>query len=107
MEVSLADLKTLLCCGVGECPFRVGTQYLFRTLGYHWLGRVKAICGKFLVLESAGWVADTGRYSEACSKGIHATASSEFEPTGRDVLLNTEHVTDAVEYPFQIPGGVK
>lgn len=109
MDVSLRELKELLCCGTASAlPFQVGTQYLFRTIGYHWLGKVKATCGRFLVLEAgAGWVADTGRYSEACSRGILDIPSAEFEPAGRDVLLNSDHITDAVEYPFQIPGGVK
>lgn len=106
MELSFAELKSLLCVGV-ELPFKIGTAYLFRTIGYHWLGRVKAQCGKFLVLDEATWVADTGRYNEAVQGRIAELSSSELEPACRDVILNTDHITDATEYPFQIPRGVK
>lgn len=53
------------CNTPSDFPFEIGKQYLFRTIGYHWLGEVISIRGKFLVLDSASWVADTGRYSDA------------------------------------------
>lgn len=90
-----------------EIPFDVGTAYLFRTIGYHWLGKVASIRGKFLVLEDATWVADTGRYSESLSGKIAELSSSELEPSPRPVVLNTDHITDAVSWPFQIPKVVK
>lgn len=107
MDVTLKDLRELLCCREGGLPFDVGQTYLFRTIGYHWLGKVKEVQGKFLVLDPAGWVANTGRYHEACAKGIDSIPAAEFEPCGRAAILNTDHVTDAVTYPFHLPGGVK
>lgn len=111
MQISLSELVEALQENRGgslsACPFDVGKQYLLRTIGYHWLGRVKLIVGKFLILEEASWVADTGRYSEALSGKIGELQSSELEPSPRPVIVNVDHVTDAVEYPFQIPRGVK
>ena len=84
-------------------PFKIGTSYLFRTIGYHWVGCVKAICGQFLILSSASWVADTGRYSDATKGKLLESSSSEIEPAAADVILNYEHITDATEYPFSLP----
>ena len=111
MQISLAELadalRGMVSSAVHECPFEVGKQYLFRTIGYHWLGRVQSVRGRFLILEDASWVADTGRYSEALAGKIGELSSSELEPSPRPVILNMDHVTDSVEYPFQIPRGVK
>lgn len=91
----------------GAMPFVVGTQYLFRTIGYHWLGKVAAITGKFLTIDEATWVANTGRFSDALNGGIEKLSSAELEPSPRPVVINSDHITDAVEYPFSIPRGVK
>lgn len=88
-------------------PVEVGKAYLFRTIGYHWLGRVIAVNGRWLTIDDASWVADTGRYSEAISGKIGSLSSSELEPSPRPVLLNSDHVTDAVSYPFEIPRSLK
>jgi hypothetical protein len=109
MELSLSDLKSLIQppSVTTDQPFVIGTAYLFRTIGYHWLGRVKAISGKFLILTEASWIADTGRYSEALEGKITSLPSSEIEPAKRDVIINSDHITDASEYPFQLPKDLK
>ena len=56
-------------------PFVVGKNYFIRTFTYHSLGKLKAITGQFLVLEDAGWVADSGRFNEFLS----GTPPKEFE----------------------------
>lgn len=88
-------------------PVEIGQAYLFRTIGYHWLGRVQAVNGRWLTLTDASWVSDTGRYSEAVSGNIGTIASSELEPSPRPVILNSDHITDAVHYPFELPRNVK
>lgn len=111
MQISLTELAEALRGNEGgptrALPFDINKQYLMRTIGYHWIGRVQSIVGRFLILEEASWVADTGRYSEALDGKIGELQSSELEPSPRPVIINTDHITDAVEYPFKIPRGVK
>lgn len=90
-----------------DLPFELGRNYLFRTIGYHWLGRVIAFRGKFVVLDDASWIADTGRYGECLKGNLVQISSSEIEPSPRQVVINSDHITDAVEYPFVLPRDAK
>ena len=73
-----------------ELPFEVGQSYLFRTVTYFLLGKVKNITGSFIELEKASWVADTGRFNEAIAKGT----LSEVEVVGVPVFLNVNSIVD-------------
>jgi hypothetical protein len=80
---------------VQDLPFEIGGEYFIRTVTYHLTGRVKNIVGKFLVLEDAAWIADSGRFSEFFTK---PSSALEVEPFGkRDVFVNTDSITDATE----------
>src|SRR3990167_3486481 len=79
-------------------PFEVGSAYFFRTVTYFATGRVKEIVGKFLVLEDAAWIADSGRFSDAIGKGI----LDEVEPVD-SMFLNTDVITDAFPWNFDLP----
>jgi len=77
-------------------PFKIGVSYFFRTVTYHLTGRVKEVIGKFLVLEDAAWIADSGRFNEF----IKGTPSStlEVEPFyDHDVYLNIDSIVDATQ----------
>lgn len=88
---------------VFELPFEIGKPYFIRTVTYFATGRVKAIVGQFLVLEDAAWIADTGRFSDAMSKGI----MSEVEPVETDMYLNTASITDAFPFEHKLPRNQK
>ncbi len=83
--------------GGKPCPFRIGTAYLIRTVTHYWTGRVTAITGDFLELENAAWIADTGRYHEAVSKGL----LGEVEPAGNSIVA-LGAVIDAVEWKHEL-----
>ncbi len=77
-------------------PFKIGKSYFFRTVTYHLTGMVTAIVGKFLVLEDAAWIADSGRFNEFI-KGT-PNESLEVEPFyDHEVYLNVDSITDATE----------
>lgn len=76
-------------------PFKIGKSYFFRTVTYHLTGRVSQIVGKFLVLEDAAWIADSGRFNEFV-KG-NSNESLEVEPFVKNVFLNIDSITDATE----------
>ncbi len=73
-----------------KIPFEVGKAYFLRTVTYHLIGRVKAICGNFIELENASWVADSGRFMQAITEG----KLNEIEPVGQ-AFVNTDSITDA------------
>lgn len=78
-----------------ELPFEIGGEYFIRTVTYHLTGRVIDIVGKFLVLEDAAWIADSGRFNEFFK---NPSSSLEVEPFGdRNVFVNTDSITDATE----------
>lgn len=46
-------------------PFEIGAVYFIRTVTMIDVGRVVAASDKFVILEDAAWVADTGRFANA------------------------------------------
>ena len=95
------ELTSLLSSKEGKqpLPFKVGSAYFFRTVTYFATGRVKEIVGKFLILEDAAWIADTGRFSDALSNGI----MEEVEPVEMNMYLNTDSITDAFDWKKELP----
>ena len=78
-----------------ELPFEIGKEYFFRTVTYHLTGRLVDIVGKFLVLEDAAWIADSGRFNKFFTD---PTSELEVEPFGdRLVSLNIDSIVDSTE----------
>jgi hypothetical protein len=75
-------------------PFEIGANYLIRTVTMIDTGRVVAASHKYIILEDAAWIADTGRFSDALKK----CQFNEVEPfpEGR-VVLNATAIIDAVK----------
>jgi hypothetical protein len=91
MEITLKDMKELFGATAVELPFEVDQTWLIRTVTFAVTGRVKAIKGKFLVLNEAAWIADTGRFGECIEMG----SLSEVEAVTADVVVNTDSIVDA------------
>ena len=83
---------------VTELPFEVGKSYFIRGVTYHLTGRVTEIVGKFLKLEDAAWIADSGRFEQAINEG----ELSEVEPVG-DAIVNTDAINDAFPWKHNLP----
>ena len=81
-----------------ELPFEIGKSYFIRTVTYHLLGRMKKQTGKFIILEDASWIADSGRFHQAITKGT----LNEVEPV-EDTIINTDSITDAFEWKHKLP----
>lgn len=75
-------------------PFEIGAIYLIRTVTMIDTGRIVAASHRYIVLEDAAWIADTGRFSAALKK----CQFNEVEPfpDGR-VILNTGSIIDAIK----------
>ena len=80
-------------------PVKIGESYLFRTVTHIEVGRVKSICGQFVTLEDASWIADTGRYHDCLSKGEF----SEIEPYPLTTTLNLNSLINLAPWPHSLP----
>jgi hypothetical protein len=108
-DLTLGQIKEIQTLNSGQPseanPFEVGKAYLIRTVTMTWCGRVVKSTGQFLSLDDAAWIADTGRYSEAISKG--SSVLNEVEPAEGIVIVGLGSVVDAVEWSHSLPLCVK
>lgn len=84
-------------------PWKIGQPYLIRGVTNYWTGRLAAVHDGFLELSDAAWIADTGRYNEAVTKGL----LSEVEPVDGPALIGIGAIMDACEWRFELPRTVK
>lgn len=77
----------------------IGKNFLIRTVTMYHTGRVVAINDKFLVLEDAAWIPDTGRFSDALKTGELA----EVEPVDGRVRVSLGAVVDIFEWNHELP----
>ena len=76
----------------------VNQCFFFRTVTFHLVGRVVRRVGQWIVLDSASWVADSGRFMQAIKDGT----LNEVEPVGR-AYVNMESVTDFFPWAHALP----
>lgn len=80
-------------------PFKVGNAYLIRSATMINVGRVAAVSGGFIVLADAAWIADTGRYHDALSKG----GLNEVEPYPDGCFVAVAGIIDAAPWTHSLP----
>ena len=83
--------------------FELGKKYFIRTATYHVVGQLNEIYQKELVLTSASWIADSGRFNAALVSGIF----EEIEPFVNDVIVSRGGIIDATEWTHELPSKVK
>ncbi len=77
-----------------EFPWKIGANYLIRTVTMIDTGKLVAVSEHELVLEEAAWIADTGRFADALMKGSFV----EVEPfPDGEVIVGRGAVIDAVQ----------
>jgi hypothetical protein len=86
-------------------PFVVGEKYLFRTVTHIDVGEVVSVCGDFLELKQASWIADTGRYYDCLKDGVF----NEVEPYPANVkpYINSATLIDFATWPHDLPSEQK
>jgi len=82
-----------------DVPVLLDGTYFFRTVTYHLIGRVVEQVGSFARLETASWIADSGRFTQAIKDGT----LNEVEPTGDDVWINLATVVDIYPWKHELP----
>jgi len=76
----------------------IGKKLFLRGVTYHLVGRVRARLGQFLELESASWVASSGRFMQAIRDG----KLDEVEPVGQ-AWINLQAVVDFFPWRHDLP----
>lgn len=100
----LREIQSL--CGTkttNKNPFKIGEKYFIRTATYFHLGRLKEITGKWLILEEACWIADTGRFFEFLKDG----KCNEYEAFQDDVLIPVDSIIDVTKWRHELFKGNK
>ena len=96
-ELTLGQIKELMSFtnqSKTDCPFEIGKNYLIRTATFTISGKIESKDSVFLVLSSASWIADTGRFNE-CLKDQNKF--SEVEPFLNNCIVSKLSIVDATE----------
>lgn len=82
-------------------PFVIGKAYLIRTVTHIDIGIVTAVGPTELVLTDVSWIADTGRYHDALTKGT--LNEVEPYPDGQNVIIGRGSIIDATKWNHPLP----
>jgi hypothetical protein len=77
----------------------IGKKLFIRTVTYHLIGKVSKRVGKFLELEGAVWVADSGRFMNALKDGT----LNEVEPCTVPTWVNIDSIVDMFIWKHALP----
>lgn len=80
-------------------PFTVGENYLVRTVTMIQVGKLESVHDTEIVLSSASWVADTGRFYDALKTG----KLNEVEPFTNNVIIGRGAIVDATIWTHSLP----
>lgn len=80
-------------------PYQVGQNYFIRTVTHYYTGKIERVTAKELVLSSAAWIADTGRFHDALKSG----KLNEVEPMPGDIIVGRGAVIDAARWTHELP----
>lgn len=93
------ELSSLFGNTAKSNPFKIGESYLIRTVTMIVLGKLESVYETELVLSSASWVADTGRFYNALKTG----KLNEVEPFTNDVIVGRSALIDATIWTHALP----
>ena len=105
-EMKLKDVISLaaaLGANSNHTAYKVGEQYLIRTVTLYYTGRVKQITPQELVLEEAAWIPDTGRFYDCLKEGKF----NEVEPFIDDAIVSRTAIVDATKWGHKLPSSQK
>lgn len=102
MQLTIEDLRALLAhpsVTTDPADPRPGDQLLIRTVTMTLTGRVVWCTPTWIVLDTAAWIADTGRFADAIANGT----LSEVEPMGNGVRVARAAVVDITPWVHDLP----
>ena len=104
-DLTLGQLKQLQAIGGGASerhPYKIGQNYLIRTVTMIYTGRLLEVYPQELVVEDAAWIAETDRWADTCREG----KVKEVEPyvKGDRVIIGRGSILDVSEWKTDLPG---
>ena len=88
--------------GSGTHSLKLGNNYMVETVTKYFIGELVSITDCDLVLASAAWVADTGRYHEAVMN-CKFPNNAEIEPYKDKVIVNRKSIVAVVPWDGALP----
>lgn len=82
-------------------PLRIGNNVLIRTVTLYHTGKIELLTKEEIVLSSAAWIPDVGRFHETVKEGTVKLA--EVEPFAGNVSINRGGVIDVTDWPGDLP----
>ena len=99
-EKKISNAKWVNLDDVLTHPYKIGENYLIRTVTMIEVGRLIAVYEQELVLEKASWVADTGRFNECLKEGkFNEVEMYHTEET----VVGRGSIIDCVVYHHDLP----
>ena len=82
-------------------PFKIGQNYLIRTVTMIYTGKLEAVYDKELVISSVAWIAETARWADSVKDGKF----NEIEPYPDDALVTIGRgaILDATPVSWKLP----
>ncbi len=98
-----SDLKS----NCTEHPFKIGKNYIIRTVTMIFVGKLVRVYKSEIVLDNASWIAELGRLNQCFSKGLEDSEDSEIEPFNSDIIVGRGAIIDACVYNHPVPTEAK
>jgi hypothetical protein len=77
----------------------VGTAVVVRGIPFHYIGRIAEVQARGIVLEDAGWLADSARWSDFLKNGT----INEYEPYPDPVWISWDVIADVTPWRHALP----
>jgi len=77
--------------------------YIIRTVTHTYTGMLVGETNEYLTLDTAAWIADSGRWADAVSKGT----LDEVEPMGNGVYVAKGAIIDITPWNHELPSTQK
>jgi hypothetical protein len=82
-------------------PYVVGRKYLIRTLTFYYTGHLEAVYAGEVVISSASWIPDSGRFGDFVNTGV--PAECEPFPDAAQVVINRAAIVDCMPWVHDLP----
>lgn len=90
--------------GTHRIPLGVGAPIFLRTLTNYYLGYYGGDYGEYILIDSAIWVANTGRYGDFMQNGADLDAPGlELEAADNTLYVNAKTVVDVCRWRHAMP----
>lgn len=80
-------------------PLREGNNVFIRTVTYHHTGHIEKITADEVILSSAAWISDSGRWATALKTGT----LNEVEPFPSVVSVGRATIVDVADWTHPLP----